>query len=666
MAQMLPNLTYALLLVAVLLTPYAAVTIKSSPAGTRSPLWLAAAAILAVAIILTAARLGHFAMLSIVLLVPLIGRGRGALLGGVAAIFLFAPVVWWRDPSQIGSLVAAGLFILLALAASFLPRLLPSPALPAEKALGPKILLPMILCAVVGVVDGLLTAPFSSVEPLTTAWHHWGAFLAPVDAWLSGGVPYRDFPVQYGLGPTVLLASVCGQDCWRAMYWTTVIANALYFATLAGGAMMLTWRLPRGTRWLALLALFCACFIWTGFPINFGAPVMTPSVAGLRFLPISALLLHILVDEQRAQRGAAPRDWIGHILWLADLFWSPEAAFFGTLLWWPYLAMRAAAQATDRSASPWIALLRGALIGAAALAVGSTALAVIVWLLSGRTLTPGDFFVYIQHPPGPLPVDLRGTVWLALACIALGSAVLAGQRLSSSGRMLYACLLGLLASGAYFLSRSHDNNILNLFPLLTLLLLATLAGLESLATTEETESRSFAGAFIHTILAAMIAFVALFNFEAWSDGIARNGLLQLGPERLVARFTPRFGEAPQPLPHNAIGGLDYLRQRGAGSVVLLEDHRIMPWQQSGKGWTSMNNLANFEPLPDAMIIHYIRRGAAIYRRPGWILVDNADYGRWVDLFRTAYDVREQKVLGTYTAYYLVPSKGEGSMQGVQP
>jgi hypothetical protein len=36
------------------------------------------------------------------------------------------------------------------------------------------------------------------------------------------------------------------------------------------------------------------------------------------------------------------------------------------------------------------------------------------------------------------------------------------------------------------------------------------------------------------------------------------------------------------------------------------------------------------------------------------LVDDAKYDHWVDMFKTAYDVREQKRFGTYSAYYLVP------------
>lgn len=655
-AQLLPNLVYVALLVAALLTPYASFA-KPARAGGRSPLWLAAAAIMAVAIVLTATRHAHISPLSIALLLPLIGLGSSVLIGGIAAILLFAPALWWRDPLQIESFVSAGAFVVAALAAALLPRLATSRSAP-ENADGPKILAPMILCIVIGFAVGLVTTPFSSRETFFTVWHHWGALLAPVDAWQSGGTPYRDFPMQYGLGPTSLLAAVCGTDCWRGMYWTAVTANALYFATLAGCVILLSRRLSRGVRWLALLALFLACFAWTGFPSMFAGPVMTPAVAGLRFLSISALLLHILVAEGRAERGASSRDWIGHLLWFIDLFWSPETAFFGTLIWWPYLAMRDASGATG-AREALIALLRGGLRGLGALAIGAGALALLAWLLSGRSLMLRDFFAYIQHPPGALPANPIGTAWIALAAALLAMVMLARQGRSSQGRMLYACLLGFVGAGTYYLSRSHDNNILNLFPLLTPVLVACLSAIERnepdiAPTAHDMAGAAFATGFVRTVLAAMVAFVTLFNFWPWADGAAVRGPVEIGPEGLISRFAPKQSDVPQILPRDAVVALEYLRGRDAGKVLMLNRPMLMLRSAPGTDWTSVNNLANFAPLPEQMILHYIRRGAVVYHRPGWLLVYGPRYGHWVDLFRTAYDVREQKQFGAYTAYYLVP------------
>lgn len=633
---------YAALLVTVLLTPYASLCSALRQKRCRFSNWGALCAVLLVgASILTVARGGAVPLLCTALLLPLVGLGTGAILGGATAVLLFATVTWWTDYPYL-DVIAGGIFFLLGLAAGLLPRW---KALFLTGGRRLPLLWGMLLCLLIGLVAGLVTTPFEALDPLYTAWHHWSALLAPVEAWRGGGVPYRDFPIQYGLGPTTLLMASCGDDCWRGMFYTAIATNALYFATLAGCTIILTERSTRGVRWLALAALFCACFIWTGFPIQFAGPAITPAVAGLRFLSISALLFYILLAEQRKFR----RDWIGHAIWLVDLCWSPEAAFFGTAIWWPYLALRDAADTQDGRAALFM-LVRGGMRGAVALAAGICCLAVILSLLSNGSATFQDFLAYISHPPGMVPIKPTGTIWIGLASIMLAIAVLAKQGLAPPARRSYVCLLGFVAASIYYLSRSHDNNILNLFPLLVLMLLAILAGVDHVGAS----ARGFIKAFVHTMLAAMVAFIATFNFAPWQEGLARVGL-DLGPARMISRWRPTRSEGPSILPHDAVAGLDYLRDRNAGMIMLFDDYRIIPRTSSGTSWTSVNNVANFEPLPGAMIVDYIKRGAAAYRRPGWILV-GPGFSAWALAFSTVYDVREEKAFGRYRAYHLVPRR----------
>ena len=631
---------YAALLVIVLLTPYASLCSALRQKGCRFSNWEALCTLLLVgALILTVARGGAVSLLCAALLLPLTGLGTGAMLGGLTAALLFATVTWWTDYPYL-NVIAGSIFFLLGLAAGLLPRWKAS-LLAGDKR--PRLLWGMLLCLLIGLLAGLITTPFEALDPLYTAWHHWSALLAPVEAWRGGGVPYRDFPIQYGLGPTTLLMASCGDDCWRGMFYTAIVTNAMYFATLAGCTIILTERSTRGVRWLALVALFCACFIWTGFPIQLAGPAIAPAVAGLRFLSISALLFYILLAEQRKIR----RDWIGHAIWLVDLCWSPEAAFFGTAIWWPYLALRDAADTRDSRAALFM-LVRGGIRGAVALAAGISCLVVVLSLLSNGSATSEDFLAYISHPPGMVPIKPTGTIWIGLASIMLATAVLARQGLSPPARRSYVCLLGFAAASIYYLSRSHDNNILNLFPLLLLVLLAILAGVDGIGAS----ARGFINAFVHTMLAAMVAFVATFNFAPWQEGLARVGL-NLGPQRMISRWTPTRGEVPSILPHDAVVGLGYLSDHNAGMIMLFDQYRVIPRTASGTAWTSVNNVANFEPLPGAMIVDYIQRGASTYRRPGWILV-GPGFSAWALAFLTAYDVREEKAFGCYRAYYLVP------------
>jgi hypothetical protein len=632
---------YATLLVIVLLTPYTSLCFGPRQERYWRPAWIGYCALLLIgAAILTTARDGNVPLLCAFLLLPLAGFGTGALLGGATAVMLFVTVTWWTDNVQL-SAIPGSLFALFAAGGGLLPRW---GRIPSSDGQMPRLLRPMLLCVLIGLVAGLLTAPFEAFDPIHTAWHHWSAYLSPVEAWRGGGVPYRDFPIQYGLGPTALLRATCGNDCWRGIYVTTIIANAIYFATLVGCVILLTARSARGLRWLALAAMFCASFLWTGYPVQLVGPALTPSVAGLRFMSISALVLHILVAEQRK----TPRDWVGHLIWLASLFWSVEAGTFATLLWWPYLALRDAGAAQGRLGAI-IALVKGGARGALALAIGIGVLVLALWLLSARSITVADFFAYVQHPPGPRPVKPLGAIWIALASVALALPLLARQGLSPRARPFYVCLVGFVVSGTYYISRAHDNNILNLFPLLVLLLLAIWANRED----RDLGAPGFTGAFVQVMLAAMTAFVVTFNFGPWREGIARSGALTVGPSRLLSQFTPMRRNGSVALPPDGIAGLEYLRARHAGMVVLFDRWNVMPRGPGGTAWTGVNSIPNFAHLPHATILHYIQRGAVAYHRPGWILAD-ARHRYWVNAFKTAYDIREQHNFGTYNAYYMVP------------
>lgn len=632
---------YAVLLLAALLAPYA--SIVSNPFLDRywSLIWSGLCGLLLVgAIILTIARGGHMSLLCVVLLLPLVGFGTGALLGGVTAVLLFVTVTWWTKDLQL-SVVSGCIFVVLALFAGWLPRWGRRAMLPPQDM---RLRWFLLLFTSLGLFAGLLTAPFEAIGPIQTVWHHWSAYLSPVEAWRGGGAPYRDFPIQYGLGPTALLRLTCGSDCWRGMYVATIVANALYFATLAGSVVLLTVRTTRGLRRLALAALFCASFIWTGFPVEFAGPAMTPSVAGLRFLSISALLFHILLAERRKIQ----RDWVGHAIWLLSLFWSCEAGAFATLIWWPYLALRDAGLAKGRR-DAIVAFISGAVRGGIAVVIGAGALILTLWLWSEGGITAADFFAYIQHPPGVMPVNPAGTLWIALAPVALALPLLARQGLSHHARPLYACLIGFGVAGTYYISRSHDNNILNLFPLLILLLLAISTHDER----AEHTSPDFAGAFVRVTLAAMVAFVATFNFGPWNEGVARQGLLTFGPSRLLSRLTPASPGGPADLSPDGVAGMRYARARTAGMVMLFDSWNVMPREPGSAAWTGVNNVANFAKLPRAMTLRYIQRGALAYHRSGWILAD-AKHREWVENFKIAYDVRERRSFGTYEAYYLVP------------
>ena len=574
------------------------------------------------------------------MLVPLITYGLYRTIGGASALLLFAPVIWWWFES---ALWRVGVFSVLALGAIALPRLITQTA---GQVYGRRLYITLAGAAAFAMIMGLFTGPLHSMNGGQTAWHHWGAYLSPVEALLSGGVPYRDFPVQYGIGPTFLLASVCGNNCWNAIYWTTVIANMMQFVTLCWCVLLLTEGQSRGLRLLALAAMFCAVFLWTAFPALIANAVMTPSVSGMRFLPMCALLLHILL----AERAEKPCDWRGYLIWLCNMGWSMETAAYASLIWWPYLALRSSRAIADRNA------LIVRVMQIAAIGVGVTGVVIIAMILTYRTLYGSwleamSFFAYLNHLPTELPINVIGPVWLALAGIATAIMLLAKLPPSRESRQLYVCLVTYTATGSYFLSRSHDNNILNLFPMLILVLLTALA---SLSRIDSEKTKASITGFVHVILAAMIAYLPVSQFDSWKAAFASGNGLRIGNQGLLDRMTAKLSAPVQAIPPDAVEAINDVRDHSNEGFVLLNDWKLMVLQDPHKAWTGANNLANTAPLPSEMVEHYIRQGAQSYHRTGWIIFDRVDNQTNADMYRVAYNVVETRDYGRYRAYRLAP------------
>ncbi len=268
--------------------------------------------------------------LSLPFLAPSLGVQAAAVLGGLTALPLLATVTWWAPKLSLAawpgvSFLAAGVF------SAVLPRL-------SFRNTGLPLVPTLVALLGFGIVATLLMGQFGSPVLFWAIWHHWGAYAAPARAMAAGGVPFRDFPVQYGMGPTLLIAALGSKDLFFGIYLATAIVNTLYLLALSACVLLVLRDSPRGVALLAILALTCAVLLWTGYPPDEAGPMMTPSVDGMRFLPLTLLILAILWGE----RHARPVTALGYMGWLFGLAWSPEAGVYATIVWFPYLALRTA------------------------------------------------------------------------------------------------------------------------------------------------------------------------------------------------------------------------------------------------------------------------------------------------------------------------------------
>jgi hypothetical protein len=580
-------------------------------------------------------------VLSLVLVVPL--EGKRAFMVGLSALPLLAGVVWW-DRSVSLSPGRALIFLSIGIFTAALPRILPrrgrlplGATLLTLGGLGFAACLPMGVYATGGSLGGI--------------WHHWGAYVAPADALVAGGLPYRDFPVQYGMIPTLLIASFCHEgDCWQSVYYLVSLSNIAYLLCMGGCAVLLTRRFSIGASIVSLGAVIASVLFWTAYPPNFMSWMVSPSVGGLRFLPLASIVLHIMLCESRGE----PIDWRGHALWLTGLAWSPEAAFQVSLVWWPYLIIRRATKESEML--PKILILASGTLSTIFALIGGLVILILAFRLGfGNWPSLAGFLTYVRNPPGILSPNLAGPVWLLVATTIGGFHALS-QFDRQRQRECFVCMAALLGASSYYLGRSHDNNVLNLFPFMVLALLPLL-GLPK---------NSPISALSKTILAGLLAYIPTFGFGSWKEAHRLGYTTIMGPERLLAEIkldTPQAQakldlSSPQKPPagrmRDAGEALAWLRKRGEGPPLFVTPHYLQIRGMNGPGWTGMSNLATYGLLPHEVVVKFIRNGAQAYDKPGWILIDKAYPGTWLEAFTSAYDIETKEQFGGFMAYKVRP------------
>jgi hypothetical protein len=587
-------------------------------------------------------------LLGLLLLLPVVSqkgeRVRPAVGGALALPFLWT-LTWWF-PAKTGLTPWAGAaFVIIALLLGALTVLY-------RKQKGLPRFSPIALLTVVAAGGALVTGQFEDPVLLVSLWHHWGAYVMPAQVMSEGGVPFRDVPLQYGVGPTLLLMGLCKSDCWPGMYVAVSVANAVHLLAMGACACLLTRALPRGVAWGGLLAVICAVVMWTGFPPNYSGPLLAPSTGGLRFLPLALLLLHVV----HAETNGRDEDRRGHTIWAFGILWSPEACLHASMVWWPYLALRDWHRSTVDGSRTIVSVLamRAAQGVAASLLVLGLAALVFRFVYEVWPSLDG-YLTYLQNPPGTQNPKLKGPIWWLIVPVLIGCAALP-QMEEARRRVVFVCTLALIAASTYYLGRSHDNNVLNLLPFVAISLLASLQPATPL----------IVKGFIRVALAGFVSWVAIFNFASFNNAVSVNLARMFGPTTILDGISLSNDAAADKLTRALPAGaapvsdlrdaLDWIRSVRGGQPVVSNLGMILPRGDFGPVWTGLGALTNFHLLPEPIIIRFVRQGAKKFRRAGWILVDTTERDMLLPRFRSAYDVAEERAFGQYKAYRLVPRR----------
>jgi hypothetical protein len=503
------------------------------------------------------------------------------------------------------------------------------------------------------------TGIFSNNTLIKTLWHHWGAYIGPAELLLSGAVIFHDFPAQYGLGPTLLIASVCGHDCWQGMYFITGLSIWLFSLCIASLAFALTPnRWPE--RLITLLLCLATCFFWTAFPPFTGSPLETPSVSGLRFLPVIFLVTYLFFVSHIEHSKI--KSIIAHSLWVFGTLWSPESAFYVTCVWWPYYIF---VRRVQGDISSRIKALIKAVTRLLLIAVSLTVIFNIIFrIIYGKGPMLYAFLAYALNPPGPLPINTHGGILYFLLVTSIGIISLF-QLWYKSGdtfefRSGFIIILLCYSVFSYFLGRSHDNTFLNISPFILLVLLYTLSTINN--------KKLSLHRMCVICLMALLGWLPVFGWEAWYDNISKGRLLSFNPKLLsdyLAFSNPRtlsetshhsknFNlDSSFTAPWNAINFL----QRYKEPITVLNSTFSLMGSIHPTVWSAIHGPANYTFIPSNHRRQFLQATAKSLNRSGWLIVEKNSQA---EIFLEDYDFAYQRTnyfdFGNYYAVRFTPKK----------
>lgn len=495
------------------------------------------------------------------------------------------------------------------------------------------------------------------------AWHHWGAYIGPAELALRGVPVLHDVPLQYGAGPTAIVALACGSNCWQGMYFLSGGMALLYGLLLTFVALRIagSWRMS-GQMALVVVTVFLSTMVWTAYPANLGSPALTPSVAGLRFLPVVILLMALVRHADKPHRDVPAA--VLHLLWLVGVLWSPESAFQTTLVWWPYHVWMSTRIGPTSASRLRLFLLANARL-CAWLAAGVVAFIACYWL-AYRMLPRWDaYLAYVEYPPGAIPVKPFGAIWFFGSVLAVGvlglRARLRDPILDRRTQNLVVVLLATYGASSYFLGRSHDNNLLNISVFFVLVLLAVRA----------LPQYRLLRVAACGMLACLVAYPVLGNWGTWGSILKDGAFAKFHPGSTVASFSyvhPDGMKATETMmmgspsaavfAEDAARGMRTIYAQFHEPVVVLDPSLSPEGGVAGSPWSAFNGPENYAYLPSPVRRRFLAAVAARLQATGWVLVKR-DYPSedWIADLDAEYRRDRTLDFGTYYAIRYIPRSG---------
>ena len=380
----------------------------------------------------------------------------------------------------------------------------------------------------------------ASLVGTSSTWHNWSAYVGPAQLFLTKAVPFFDFPMQYGFGPTYIISLLCSVDCWEGVWIFTVITTIVTISLSGLICLILLEGKKLQIKIIALLGLLSTFLFWTTYPALILPITNTPSTVGPRFMPGIIVLFAIVLWCAKYRFSRTGATFI-HTLWLTTFLWSPEAFIHATMLWVPIFLMHRSSGKSSKNKlvtkAFQIFLLLGLLI---------FIIFLVWWGVFGVIFDFRTYFLYILHPPGTMPIDPTGVVLYLIFVLFIGFKCFSDLPYDKNKIFLMASVLFfMMATSTYFLGRSHENNALNILPYVYLTIISIIS-------------------FSSNLIITQAAFVSLLAVIAFIPALGNNGNGFTKPD--ISSYLRNYSFNPN------LFESDFKRCSGSGNLQNINVH----------------------------------------------------------------------------------------------
>ena len=476
--------------------------------------------------------------------------------------------------------------------------------------------------------------------------HHWGAYVGPSQVLEAGGRIFYDIPAQYGLGPTALLVAIHKSNSWLELYYLNGIIILLYALLLVCSILVMRKGKNASNTVVFIIACFLTSMCWTGYPPTVTFTPMCPSVTGMRFLPVALLTLLLLLRVSGNKYFRS--NIIIHFAWCFGVLWSPESAFYVTFVWWPYyLLLRY--QNCSRNNIVHVVIQSVGVLVMWLLALLCTFI-ISYYAVYGVLPLITAFLEYAIHPPGPLPIGIRGSVWFVCAALLLGLIAFYKEfKLNPNKKethyLFITILMAYAVSSYFFLARSHSNNILNISPMVLL----------SLVAIHSVFKTNIGRLPTNILIVSLISYSTFFGWQNLRESLKEGTLLQFNPQQLERNLlNEAFGVMSVQNKSDLKNAIAFVQARHEPLLVLAMFHNLIP-SATDEAWSAIHGFANFVYVSASQRRLFLWNTMTRLQKTGWLLVEKGDiFEAWLPDYDTAY-TRDQIVdFGSYFAIRFVP------------